>query len=203
MDAGVTTTLGAVRLVTWTNFWLAVLNLLPAVPMDGGRAARGLLWSLVGYRRAVRYTRVLLLVTAAAICLGPTLLRTQEVVVSPLVELSLVGLGIFLFLGAQDDVSRRKPREAEPVEAEEWRVYGPELSLTADDMPFGPAVIGQAIEARREEKLHRQQAQEEEEDRLVDEILSRLHVVGADALSAEDQALLNRVSARYRGRKGK
>jgi hypothetical protein len=38
----------------------------------------------------------------------------------------------------------------------------------------------------------------------MDEILSRLHLAGPAALSPEDQALLKRVSARYRrGRKSK
>jgi Zn-dependent protease len=203
MEADPLSVLGVVRLATWTNLWLAGLNLLPAVPMDGGRAMRGLLWGLVGYRRAVRYTHALRIASAATTCLAPALLRSQGIDVDPLIELPVVGLGILLFFGAREEAGRRKPREESPPEVEEWRVYSAELTLASDEALAGPSTVGQAVEARLEEKLHRQREQEEEEDRRVDEILSRLHVAGSGALSQEDQALLTRVSARYRGRKGK
>jgi 2-oxo-4-hydroxy-4-carboxy--5-ureidoimidazoline (OHCU) decarboxylase len=41
------------------------------------------------------------------------------------------------------------------------------------------------------------------EERLVDGILSRLHAHGIDSLTADERALLHRVSARYRSRLGK
>ncbi len=204
MDAAGLTALGVVRIATWVNLYLACLNLLPAVPMDGGRLACGLLWHFVGYRRAVRLTHGLMLAAAAAVCLAPVLLRACGVNVDLFVELPLVLLGVFLFLAAQGESRRRRWREEdEPREADEWRVAGPELLLAGDESPAAPAMIGQAVEARLEERLHRQQQQEAEEDRRVDEILSRLHLAGPEALSPEDQAFLKRVSARYRGRKSK
>ena len=41
---------------------------------------------------------------------------------------------------------------------------------------------------------------EAEEERRVDGILARLHSEGINSLSAEERALLDRVSARYRNR---
>ena len=41
---------------------------------------------------------------------------------------------------------------------------------------------------------------EAEEERRFDEVLIRINAVGIDALSADERALLHRVSARYRGR---
>jgi Zn-dependent protease len=205
VDAAGLTLLGVVRLAIWVNVYLGCLNLLPAPPLDGARLVRGLLWALVGYRRAVRCTQGLMLVAAAGVCLAPVLLRMAGVAVDGAVELALVLLGVFLFFTAHGESRRRPPRgDHEPWEAEQWRDGGEaELLLADDGPPSAPAMIGQALETRLEEKLHRQELQEAEEDRRVDEILSRLHVAGPEALSAEDQALLKRVSARYRGRKSK
>lgn len=196
--------LGALQLGAWLNLWLAVVNLVPAVPLDGGRAMRGFLWALVGFRRAKARARAVTMASAASLCLLPVLLRARGVSLDPLVELPLSLLGVLIFLTARGPAARGPSPESEGESAshEPWRDTSPAILLTNEDLPLGPGVIGQAVEARRDEKLHQQQ-QEEEEDRRVDEILSRLHVSGADALSPEDQRLLERVSARYRGRKSK
>jgi Zn-dependent protease/predicted transcriptional regulator len=42
------------------NLWLAVFNLLPTLPLDGGRALRGLLWHGIGdYRKATRIASII------------------------------------------------------------------------------------------------------------------------------------------------
>ncbi len=134
MDSGGLTVLGLVRIATWVNLYLGCLNLLPAVPMDGGRLVRGVLWSFVGYRRAVRYTHGLMLAAAGAVCLAPVLLRAGGIAVDLFVELPLVVLGVFLFLAAQGESRRRAPQEhEEPHEPDEWRVRGPEMPLSADE----------------------------------------------------------------------
>ena len=55
---------------------------------------------------------------------------------------------------------------------------------------------------RVDEPVHREEI-EAEEERQVDGILSRLHAHGMDSLTADERALLDRVSARYRSRLGK
>jgi hypothetical protein len=57
------------------------------------------------------------------------------------------------------------------------------------------------LEKRREEKERQLRQQEMAEESRVDEILARLPGVGMQGLSAEERALLERVSARYRNRK--
>ena len=38
----------------WFNWLYFLVNLIPAAPLDGGRALRSLLWPVMGYRAAIR-----------------------------------------------------------------------------------------------------------------------------------------------------
>jgi Zn-dependent protease/predicted transcriptional regulator len=65
------------------NFWLAGFNLLPTLPLDGGRALRGLLWMRTGdYSRATRIASVVGQALAAALFLGGVILFTLSLDVS-------------------------------------------------------------------------------------------------------------------------
>ena len=63
---------------------------------------------------------------------------------------------------------------------------------------LGP--VGRWLEERREARQQRQRQLEDDEERRVDDILARLHLLGLDGLSLEDRQILDRVSARYRNR---
>jgi hypothetical protein len=118
------------------------------------------------------------------------------------VKLPLVMLGIFVFFSARqdlvadwsedlfDDVSGYRVRSdgvdlLEPVELEE---DGEEAVLVEHQRYHG------------EPHAERRQSQEAHEDDRVDDILARLHDAGISGLSAEEIAILQRASARYRQR---
>ncbi|HEY8347219.1 MAG TPA: M50 family metallopeptidase [Symbiobacteriaceae bacterium] len=89
-----------VRFAFLANANLAFFNLIPALPLDGGRALRGLLAQRWGYRRvsgwmavAGRFIGTLLAATAFLV-----LLRTRQLYLTPLVG------GLFLALGAGKEV---------------------------------------------------------------------------------------------------
>jgi len=78
------------RSLVWVNVWLAVFNLLPAYPMDGGRVLRALFSRTMD---AVHATR-------RAVSIGQTL-ATLLMVLGMFLNVWLIMIGIFLFLAAQ------------------------------------------------------------------------------------------------------
>lgn len=77
------------------NVVLAVFNLLPAYPMDGGRVLRGALWRRAGYTRATRWAAR----TGQVFALGFGLLGLFA---SPM----LVLIAVFVFLQASAELGR-------------------------------------------------------------------------------------------------
>ncbi len=89
-----------VRFFFEVNANLAFFNLIPALPLDGGRALRGLLAQRYGYRRVTRWMSWLGRVcgTAMVVTALVVLLETGSFYATPLVG------GLFLALGAGQEV---------------------------------------------------------------------------------------------------
>ena len=78
------------RSLVWINVWLAVFNLLPAYPMDGGRILRALFSRRMDPVRATR----------RAVSIGQAF-ATVFMLVGMLWNIWLTMIGFFLFIGAQ------------------------------------------------------------------------------------------------------
>lgn len=185
-------------LVFWINWMLLVVNLLPAYPLDGGRALRALLWPALGYRRALLYVSWAARLTGVLLCVVGWLVHASY----PFAWTPLALFGIFLFFSARQDAERLHEQEGD----DELFGYDFSQGYTSLEKAFeaqrkhrrGP--LGRWLDRRRQARAARQQEIEIAEDQRVDDVLARLHLHGFDQLSAEDQALLKRVSARYRDR---
>jgi Zn-dependent protease len=77
------------RSLVWANVWLALFNVLPAYPLDGGKVLRSL---LSRHMDAVRATR-------RAVSIGQTIATLLMLV--GIWNLWLTLIGIFVFIGAQ------------------------------------------------------------------------------------------------------
>jgi hypothetical protein len=115
----------------------------------------------------------------------------------------LVLLATLLFFSAKVEIEKLRQRQLSDD------LMGLELAggLGAFDPPpprrREPGAVRRWLDRRRQARLRRQRIIDEEEDWRVDDILARLHDFGPHSLSAEDRAILERASARYRSRLGK
>lgn len=198
----------AVRFLFWINWALLLANMLPAQPFDGGTVLRSMLWPFVGYRRAVMIVALIAKITAGVLCVvawfvpqpaevgltGPNLYM-------PPLWLPIVMIALVLYFSAKAEVERLREREL----SEEWLGFDFSQQFGDDDEPVeprrrDPGIIQRWLERRRAARLRRKQLEEEEEEWRADDILARLHESGMRSLSAEDRAILQRVSMRYRNR---
>lgn len=184
----------------WVNWLLLLFNLLPASPLDGGRALRAFLWMRVGYRSAASHAASISRLAGVAIAVLGCLLYARY----PFAPLPLGILGCVLIFAPRTEVERTAEGDADDTALG----YDFSQGYTSLERHFEPSttarrregVVRRWLERRKQARLRRQRHQEEEEDRRVDDILARLHNYGSQGISPEDQALLKRVAARYRNR---
>jgi Zn-dependent protease len=187
-------------LVFWVNWSLAVVNLLPAFPLDGGRMLAASLSLGLGQRAATLGAARVGQVTAIWLWVIAWMLPLE---VSRMAAVPLVLLGTVLFFASRQELHRAES----PVKEDSSFGYdfsqgytSLEKSSPASAADPEPGPVQRWLEERREARAQRQRQIEADEERCVDDILARLHETGLENLSTEDRALLDRVSARYRNR---
>ncbi|MCC7085567.1 MAG: hypothetical protein IT427_11235 [Pirellulales bacterium] len=189
-----------VKLAFWMNWLLLVVNLLPAAPLDSGRALRSILWPVMGYRSATRVVSSSGLVISLCLC-GLCWFFYQRSGARLLPEwVPLSTLAVYLFFSA-----RQEARKIEEEEIDD-ELFGYDFSQgytsleRAASASRRPNFFKRWLQERRDRKEQRLHEIEEEEERRFDEVLIRVKELGMEAISPEERALMHRVSARYRSR---
>ncbi|HTN73856.1 MAG TPA: site-2 protease family protein [Pirellulaceae bacterium] len=195
----------ACKIVFWVNWVRGLVNLFPAFPLDGGRilrAALTLYWGETSRQRATIVVSFVAQIAAVLLLVAAWLSRNWHPQSLMPTWFALVLLAIFLYFSAQHE------RQKAPATAEsDDQPFGYDFSQGYTSLERGPekdrdevGPITRWLEERREARSKRQQEIEQEEDRVMDELLARISVLGMQSLSAEEKSLLERVSARYRQR---
>ncbi|OHB79189.1 MAG: hypothetical protein A2W31_07745 [Planctomycetes bacterium RBG_16_64_10] len=193
----------ALKLAFWLSWSLAVISLLPAYPFDGGAALRAVLWPILGYRTAVlAVTRTAKLV-ALGLCLLAWLMRHADGGALIPAWFPLLSVGIFLYFSANQELARltREERDDDLFGfslVPRSRDVPPRIDRACPDAQIG--LLARWWEKRRLTKQRERRRREVAEEAKVDAILAQVHETGMASLAAEDRALLERVSARYRNR---
>ena len=191
------------KLAFWLNSVLLLVNLLPAFPFDGRQIFRSLAWSLSNYRTAVLVVSRMARWTALGICLFAWLSRNALATTLIPAWVPLVLIAIFLYFSANREMEQLGSSLAEEtLRQEELSEHSSRLE-PVNVAPSQQEVCRPLQRWRKERlavKVEQAEQREEDEEVRMDAVLSRLREMGIDQLSAEDRALLDRVSTRYRAR---
>jgi Zn-dependent protease len=178
-------------------FWVLAFNLIPAFPLDGGRALRGLLTFRLG---EVRATRV-------AVRLGQVMAGLYFVAGIYFNSMFLMALAVYIFIGAEQELrgvlyagAAYDPNARDPFfrslgVRENWSEEAADRSG-----PGGRSGFFSRLATRW--RLRRLQRATERHERIkaeVDRILDKVNREGLPALTGREKKILKQASKEYRG----
>ncbi|GAB3555032.1 hypothetical protein GCM10027404_30690 [Arthrobacter tumbae] len=120
------------NILIWANFLVAAFNVLPGLPLDGGRIVESAVWRATGSQEkgtvAAGWTgRAIAVLLVAAVVLVPLLIGSQPSTVTVIVA---VVMGGFLWLGASSAIANAQMRLRLP-EVSAGRLKRPALGVPA------------------------------------------------------------------------
>lgn len=163
-----------------TNLTLALFNLIPAFPLDGGQALRAGLWNRHGFQAG----------TLAAVRLGKGVAVLLGVVGLTTRSLMLILIAILNFVACEQE---RLALAFGTRDGDDW---GPPLTERAPERRPGWLERWQA--GRRERRERARLTREEAVRARVDGILDRINQVGMQGLTDEERAILKEASDVYK-----
>lgn len=198
------------RMIFWVNWIFVLINLLPAVPFDGGNIVRvitRLLWHNASTHQINHLSATVTLIASISFLFLAWRGYSGANHDHTLMWSALFMVGVVLLFSM-----RQYPVDEPPVEISDHAIdryteladfadFDDDLSFDDDRIDYeDDESLSQWLRERKEtrDRLRRQSEQEDEEK--VDAILAQVHEHGMQSLSEEDRLLLHRVSARYRSR---
>ena len=185
----------------YLNLVILVVNLLPALPFDGGRALRAYLANTSGSSAKDHMIAPMLARSFALVLVVVGLFRL-------LVSQRADGLNVILLAVLIELMVRAEARMYEDGGFFDDGVFGYDFSegytslegSAAKVRPYRESALKRWRRRRSDLRRQRRQAKEAAEERRMDEILEKLHRAGRPALTDEEHRFLVRVSAKYRNK---
>ncbi len=192
------------KIVTWINFQLMIVNLIPCFPFDGAGAVRSTVSSLnidIPVSRVEAAVRVMGNAVALTMIGLAWLLRDQTHGPIEPIWFLLVTAGIALYFAARYsyflETSDFDPQWDEMEMGIEHESLFDESSFFPLEHSENTAYSKWLVEKQEARMRDELRIEQEEQDRS-DKILAKLHSEGMNSLSEEERSLLQRVSERIR-----
>lgn len=194
------------KIATWINFQLMIVNLIPCFPFDGSGMMRALIGRISDGVSVIRRESTLLVIGQATgltmIGCGWFLTTYEGGPVRP-VWFLFVASGLTLLFSARYSYYQQLALMDDHWEDEDETNY---------DVAYGDASFfdfpedeqddySQWLVEKQEERERLEREHEDREARVADDILKKLHSDGLESLTDEEKNTLNRVSARLRHRR--
>ena len=194
------------KILTWINFQLMLINLIPCFPFDGAGVMRSIVNRITTEVSFVRRESTLLVIGQATgwtmIGLAFFLTGFNHSPIRPVWFLFLT-VGISLLFAArysyQQQMAMMDELWDESDELEYDSIYGDSSFFEVQDDDH--STYSQWLVEKQEERERMEREHELREESKADDILKKLHRDGIDSLSEEEKGILNRVSARLRRRR--
>jgi Zn-dependent protease len=177
----------------WLNWWMFLFNMLVlGFPLDGGRLVQALLWPRLGYRQSMM----------TAIFLGFVFMFIIAIYALMKNELLALCLAMFIYVSC-------KQQWIQLETGSEDTLFGYDFSqgytsLERDQPPpprkKRPNFFQRWLQRRAARKLQREQEQQANDERRMDELLQKIQREGKQALTDEENRFLKRVADKYRNR---
>ena len=164
--------------VAFSSGLVAVANLLACHPFDGRRLWRGLLWPMVGLRRAGQAT-VMLGFASAVLLLALALWRQ---------DFLLLFMAIWCLIGTLHDYGHQEPGYDPALDTD------PRIHRRA-----GPGLWDRWQAHRAEKAEARAEAQAAKDGEILDRLLAKVSAHGLPALTDQERQQLHSISRRQRG----
>jgi len=196
------------KIVTWVNFQLMIVNLLPCYPLDGAKMVRAMIDTAEIDLPRVRVETAIKLIghMVAFAFIGSAWICGDLDIEAPIqpIWLPMLLIGITLLFTAKYSLHVETNRAGGDWDELEDMDYGSIYSETAffdlDDEVDGTE-YSQWLQEKQEARREIDTRIEMEEEKLADKILDKLHKDGISSISDEEQLILQRVSERIRRRR--
>ncbi len=206
--------LSVLKIATWVNFQLTLVNLIPCFPFDGARILRAIMTAAFPASPRIRLESAIqvlghgfaLAMIGLAICVRGSGLGVMNCgwIVLMLGGITLIYATRYSYQRQIAEIEDQSWEDDDPANLEP---YYADRHFNFDDSNFNysddsePSIYSNWLREKQDERRLDLSRTEEEEYQRVDAILEKLHNDGIASLNQDEREILDRVSARLRRRR--